>query len=227
MTLIASLDCLCRKLELQAEARAALEADNSWWKDAADAPANLVSAASKAEYKATILNAAPNQLVVVDYLKASCGACRRLYPKLQQIAVQNPDALFVKVRLRCCPAAVLAAAFECCCQPGCIGVHPVAPPALVPCFAYNNRRRRPSPPPPHALNSPHLQRIPALQVNVDLSQEMRELGQGLGVSHLPWFHIWRGGQLVASFSANVTTVATLRAEIAAHKACEHPACTDH
>ncbi|PRW56015.1 Thioredoxin-like 1- chloroplastic [Chlorella sorokiniana] len=154
------LDGRSRKLELQAEARAALEADNSWWKDAADAPANLVSAASKAEYKATILNAAPNQLVVVDYLKASCGACRRLYPKLQQIAVQNPDALFVKV-------------------------------------------------------------------NVDLSQEMRELGQGLGVSHLPWFHIWRGGQLVASFSANVTTVATLRAEIAAHKACEHPACTDH
>ena len=47
------------------------------------------------------------------------------------------------------------------------------------------------------------------------------------MTHLPWFHIWRAGELVASFSANVTTVATLRAEIAAHKACEHPACTDH
>lgn len=36
---------------------------------------------------------------VVDYLKPSCGACRRVLPKLQQIAEQNPDALFVKVRL--------------------------------------------------------------------------------------------------------------------------------
>lgn len=47
------------------------------------------------------------------------------------------------------------------------------------------------------------------------------------MTHLPWFHLFLGGQLTASFSANVTTVATLRAEIAAHKACEHPACTDH
>lgn len=54
----------CRKLELQAQARAALEAENSWWKDAAGAPPNLVSACTKAEYKAAIVNAAPNQLVV-------------------------------------------------------------------------------------------------------------------------------------------------------------------
>ena len=53
-----------RKLELQAQARAALEAEHNWWKDEAGAPPNLVSASTKAEYKAAILNAVPNQLVV-------------------------------------------------------------------------------------------------------------------------------------------------------------------
>ena len=53
-----------RKLELQAQAQAALEADNSWWKDTAGAPPNLVSASTKTEFKALIMQAAPNQLVV-------------------------------------------------------------------------------------------------------------------------------------------------------------------
>ena len=53
---------------------------------------------------------------------------------------------------------------------------------------------------------------------------MRELAQGMRVSHLPWFHFFRAGELVASFSANVATVSTLRAEVAAHKACTDPAC---
>lgn len=56
------------------------------------------------------------------------------------------------------------------------------------------------------------------QVNVDLNPELRELGQGMGVTHLPWFHLFAGAELVASFSANTSTVATLRAEIDAHKA---------
>lgn len=58
------MPCSHRKLELQAQARAALEAEHNWWKDEVGAPPNLVSASTKAEYKAAILKAAPNQLVV-------------------------------------------------------------------------------------------------------------------------------------------------------------------
>jgi hypothetical protein len=54
---------------------------------------------------------------------------------------------------------------------------------------------------------------------------MRELGQGMNVTHLPWFHLFRGSNLIASFSANLTTVSTLRAEIAANKACVDPGCS--
>lgn len=229
---------------------------------------------------------------MVDYLKPSCGACRRLFPKLQQIAAQNPDALFVKVRL----GLLQLRGASCLLLPASLGgmlckPHSCPAPAQEYC--------------PPALGTCHVLTLPlaaapppcAPQVNVDLSPEMRELGQGMGgatalaahslavrapgcvarrlpaqlqlarqlggrspqppartlalnpsqpakpswspthsipppsytpaVTHLPWFHIWRGGELVTSFSASVTTVATLRAEIAAHKACEHPACSDH
>ena len=88
-----------RKLELQQAAAAALEQENSWWLDTADAPANLVTASTPAAFKALIVQAPANQLVVVDYLKPGCAGCRRLFPKLKQIAAQNPDALFLKVRL--------------------------------------------------------------------------------------------------------------------------------
>ncbi len=88
---------VCRKMELQAEAAALLEQENSWWRDTADAPANLLTATSPAEYKRLIVQAPTNQLVVVDYLKPSCMGCRRLFPKLKQLAAQNPDALFIKV----------------------------------------------------------------------------------------------------------------------------------
>jgi len=58
----------------------------------------------------------------------------------------------------------------------------------------------PTPPlilPPHALPCPPLQ---------------------------PWFHLFLGGELRSSFSANLATVAQLRAEIAAAKACLDPGC---
>lgn len=90
----------CRKLELQAQAAAALAAENSWWQDDADAPSNFVTARTPSEYKALIVGAAPTQLVVVDYFKPSCSACRRLFPKLKQIAASNPETLFIKVRKR-------------------------------------------------------------------------------------------------------------------------------
>lgn len=62
---------------------------------------------------------------------------------------------------------------------------------------------------------------------MELNDELAELGQGMGVTHLPHFHLFHGGQLAASFTANVTTIATLRAEIAAHKPCSAPACGSH
>lgn len=87
----------CRKLELQAQAAAALAAENSWWQDTADSPPNLVTAHTPADYKRLIVEAPPSQLVVVDYLKPSCMGCRRIFPKLKQLAASNPDALFIKV----------------------------------------------------------------------------------------------------------------------------------
>lgn len=59
---------------------------------------------------------------------------------------------------------------------------------------------------------------------MELNAELAELGQGMGVTHLPWFHLFRGGDLVASFSANVTTAEKLKAEIATHKACTVAGC---
>lgn len=150
-----------RKRELQAEALAQLQAEreseNAWFQDTADTPSNLVSAGTPAEFKRLIVEASSDRLVVVDYFKPSCGGCRRLFPKLVQVAATNPDALFIKV-------------------------------------------------------------------NVE-SPEMRELGQGMQVTHLPWFHLFRSGDLVASFSANVSTVSQLRAEIATNKPCTAPGCS--
>ena len=41
--------------------------------------------------------ASSTQLLVVDFFSSWCSACRRLYPKLKQIAENNPDVIFVKV----------------------------------------------------------------------------------------------------------------------------------
>ena len=91
-----------RKLELQAQAAAALEADNSWWRDVPGSPQNVLTARTPAAMKRLITQAPSTQLVVVDYLKPSCAGCRRLFPKLLKIAAANPDVLFLKVRCRCC-----------------------------------------------------------------------------------------------------------------------------
>lgn len=58
---------------------------------------------------------------------------------------------------------------------------------------------------------------------MDLNEELAELGQGMGVTHLPHFHLFTGGRLAASFTANIATISTLRAEIAAHKPCSDDA----
>lgn len=174
-----------RKAELQRQALAALEADNAWWRAGADAPPNLVAATSPAEYKRLIMGAAPGQLVVVDYLKPSCAACRRLMPKVHQIAASNPDILVIKVgagRLaegaragRLSAGCWVVAA----CRLPSVSCRQGLPPAPLPLFPLaplahpTSHSRLPLPPPPP-------------QVNVDESPEMQDLGRGMGVAHLPW-----------------------------------------
>lgn len=119
--------------------------------------------------------------------------------------------------------------------------------------------------------------LPSAQVNVELNEELGELGRGMGVEHLvrpprchtpllprggatrgvpsstgppprlpqppsvstaarphpalppspqPWFHLFLGGELQSSFSANVTTVGSLRSEIAALKRCDAAGCAE-
>eukprot|EP00887_Chlorella_sp_A99_P002732 scaffold6.g2732.t1 len=85
--------------ELQQAVRAALAADNAWWHlDAGAAPPNLALARGPREFKAAVLGAAPGQLVLVDYFRPSCYACRTLLPKIKQLAEQNPDVLVLKAR---------------------------------------------------------------------------------------------------------------------------------
>ena len=47
----------------------------------------------------------------------------------------------------------------------------------------------------------------------------------LGVDRLPFFHLYRCGELRAGFAANLSKLAQLRAEIAFLKACSEPACS--
>ena len=63
----------------------------------------------------------------------------------------------------------------------------------------------------------------ALQVNTE-GEEMRDLAANLGVAKLPFFQIWRDADIVAAFTANISTVAVLRAEIARSKECTEPGC---
>lgn len=58
------------------------------------------------------------------------------------------------------------------------------------------------------------------------SKPMLEMAEGFKVSKLPWFIIFEGstGKQLASFTANLSTISTLRAELAAAKACTDPMC---
>lgn len=76
-----------------------------------------------------------------------------------------------------------------------------------------------------ARQSPHTRGrllAPALQVNVD-SEDMNETCERLGVDRLPWFQLVRDGVVLASFTANLTTIARVRAEMAQHDAGPAPA----
>ena len=65
------------------------------WEDAK--PSNLISALTPEALQAELSRS--SQLVVVDFFAPWCSACRRLFPKLLQLAENNPDVLFVKVEI--------------------------------------------------------------------------------------------------------------------------------
>lgn len=90
-------DAIRRRREAEARRAAAqMEVQTarqcSWWDCAC--PANLVSASRPEELQNLV---AQDRLVVVDFFAPWCAACRRLFPKLRQLAENNPDVLFVKV----------------------------------------------------------------------------------------------------------------------------------
>lgn len=84
-----------RRQELELQAKALLEQDNSWHRG--EAPPNVVEAHSPQQFKQLITGAGADQLVIVDYFAPHCSGCRTLYPKLKQIAANNEDCLFIKV----------------------------------------------------------------------------------------------------------------------------------
>jgi len=50
------------------------------------------------------------------------------------------------------------------------------------------------------------------------------VARDLGVDRLPFFRVYRCGELRAGFAANLAKLDQLRAEIAFLKACSEPAC---
>ena len=56
------------------------------------------------------------------------------------------------------------------------------------------------------------------------AEGMAEIAEGLGVPSLPYFLIYSQKELVSSFTANISTIDILRAEISSVKECMGPGC---
>lgn len=67
-----------------------------------------------------------------------------------------------------------------------------------------------------ATNNPDVRFV---QVNVEDDSLRSWCQEVLGLDRLPYWHLYRGAERVAHFSAGLTKVSVLRAEIAAHKPC--------
>lgn len=75
-----------------------------------------------------------------------------------------------------------------------------------------------------ASNSPDVRFV---MVNSEASKEMMDLACGMGVDRLPYFQLFKNGELVSSFTANLQKIDVLRAELAASKECTAAECEDH
>lgn len=65
-----------------------------------------------------------------------------------------------------------------------------------------------------------------VQVNCEDDELRGYLSDSLGLTKLPYFHFYKSSQLVAQFSASLSKVGMIRAEIAAHKTCVGPQCDE-
>lgn len=72
-----------------------ISTDDKWW-EKGDKIDNLVDIADTPKFL-DALSGAGDRLVIVDFYAQWCGACRSLYPKIQSLAKQNPEVLFLKV----------------------------------------------------------------------------------------------------------------------------------
>lgn len=128
---------------------------NMWWE--VPGPENLILATSEDMLKEAVRHGEQaRQLVAIKFFAPWCQACKALYPKWMQLAMQNPDVMFVKVNAA--------------------------------------------------------------------DDTMRAVAAAMGVTKLPYFHMYMHGQLAKNFTANLHKVSYLKRAIADCKQCLHPGC---
>ena len=193
-------------------------------------PANLLTAVSPEGFHRAV---ATHRLVVADFWVPWCNGCRRLYPKLKQIAANNPEVTFLSVRLPPRRRPALLPLLRCPAS-GRLAVHRLQ--LSAGCMERAKRRdaartSRPGCPHGFALQRPAVPAVAdraapcAPQVNGADAALTGFVASDLGVDRLPFFHLYRCGELRAGFAANLSKLAQLRAEIAFLKACSEPACS--
>eukprot|EP00976_Prorocentrum_cordatum_P088275 1187242-Prorocentrum_minimum.AAC.5 len=72
-----------------------IDPTDKWWEGKVKLP-NMYDVNSSTEF-IDIMASAGDALVIVDFYARWCGACRALYPKIEKIAAQHPEIIFIKV----------------------------------------------------------------------------------------------------------------------------------
>ncbi|KAL3137223.1 hypothetical protein ABBQ32_006774 [Trebouxia sp. C0010 RCD-2024] len=153
-------DAIRRRQEAEARREArkdeiAYAKTNMWWE--VPGPDNLILATSEEMLNEAVRHGEQaRQLVAIKFFAPWCQACKALYPKWMQLAMQNPDVTFVKVNAA--------------------------------------------------------------------DDTMRAVAAAMGVTKLPYFHMYMHGQLAKNFTANLHKVSYLKRAISDCKQCLHPGC---
>jgi thiol-disulfide isomerase/thioredoxin len=124
-----------------------------WW--TVVTPSNMVTVSSCDSFNTALANN-PGKLVVVNFFSPCCHACKTIFPKVKNLAVNNPEVVFLKVN--------------------------------------------------------------------GADEKLQAMCESMGITKIPFFQFYKNEQLLSSFAANLTKISYLRAEIAAHKACDSPGC---